>query len=80
MNRPNARGIRRIHRNSHSNGRTALMHAACGGYKEIVQALIDNGADINAQDDKKNTAMTLAQKKGRTEIMETLKSAKTTFR
>jgi Ankyrin repeats (3 copies) len=31
-------------------GATALHHAAFGGHRDIVRALVENGADINAAD------------------------------
>jgi ankyrin repeat protein len=38
-------------------GRTPLMQAAIGGYEESAMALIEQGADINAQDKNGGTAL-----------------------
>ena len=31
-------------------GDTSLIHAAWGGYTDIVKILLENGADVNIQD------------------------------
>jgi ankyrin repeat protein len=56
-------------------GETALMMAASGGSPEIVQALLDKGADVNAKFTATGkTALTLAEERGHTLIMELLRS------
>ena len=57
-------------------GWTALMSAAEKGYTEIVQALLAEGADVNARLEKGNwTAVTLAAHHNHTDIVELLKKA-----
>jgi ankyrin repeat protein len=56
------------------NGMTALMHAAKTGHKDIVQILLDEGADPNKVH-AKMTALTLAEEGGHTEIVDVLKQA-----
>ena len=46
--------------NPDKNGNTALHFAALNGNKLFAQALIDNGADINAQDKESQTPLHLA--------------------
>jgi len=43
-------------------GRTALMHAASGGSKDIVQLLLSSGADVNAVDQLGRTPLMYAAK------------------
>ena len=43
-------------------GGTALLHAAFGGHKEIVELLIANGADVNAKNDSGRTSLNWADK------------------
>ena len=43
-------------------GGTALMHAAFGGYKEIVELLIAKGADVNPKNDRGQTPLDWADK------------------
>ena len=45
-------------------GKTALMRAAEMGYGDIVDLLLDNGADATAKNESEDTALTLAVKKG----------------
>ena len=40
-----------------SKGRTTLMHAANGGYHEIVQLLLASKADVNAVNEAEGTAL-----------------------
>ena len=60
-------------------GWTALMHAAWfwtrDEYTQIVRVLLDSGADVDAKDVYDNTALTFAQKKGLTAIVDLLKKA-----
>lgn len=54
------------------NGNTPLMWAASEGYEEIVQMLIDNGAEVNLQNYKGETALFLAASRGFSEIVASL--------
>jgi ankyrin repeat protein len=38
-------------------GRTALHWAAANGHSKVMRLLIDHGANVNAQDDTKRTAL-----------------------
>ncbi|KAG7456568.1 hypothetical protein MATL_G00237170 [Megalops atlanticus] len=49
-------------------GQTALMLAVSHGRQEMVQVLLDCGADVNAQDDEGSTALMCASEHGRTDI------------
>ncbi|KAJ7152007.1 ankyrin repeat-containing domain protein [Mycena filopes] len=51
---------------------SALQAAAMEGHKEIVQLLIDHGADVNAQGGKYSDALQVAEKSGRREIVQLL--------
>lgn len=53
-------------------GRTALMYAAMGGDVATVQRLLDLGADVDAVDAMGNTAVDLAAKNGRQDVVELL--------
>ncbi|MCK5605998.1 ankyrin repeat domain-containing protein [Candidatus Pacearchaeota archaeon] len=57
-------------------GRTALIVAADKGYADIVKALIDKGADIDAQDSFGKTALQWAKDKSHGAIVEILKNAR----
>jgi len=56
-------------------GYTALMGASEYGYTEIVKLLIEEGADVNAQDYMGYTAFNFASKEGHTEIIKLLRDA-----
>ena len=56
-------------------GDTALMLAARYGHKEIAQALLDKGANPDAQDKGGYTALMLAAHKGHKEIAGLLEKA-----
>ena len=58
-----------------SKGITSLIGAAAGDHIEIVQALIDAGADVNAKDHSGWTALDHAAVKGHTEIVKILLKA-----
>lgn len=46
-------------------GNTALTWAAFKGSKSLVELLLQNGADINAVNDRKNSALILSIDSGR---------------
>jgi ankyrin repeat protein len=46
------------------NGWTALMAAAYTNNVEIVNLMIENGADVNARDDMARTALAVAKMRG----------------
>ena len=45
-----------------------LRKASAGGYKEVVQRLLDRGADVNAQEGYK-TALQAASREGNKEVV-----------
>ncbi|CEJ55150.1 hypothetical protein PMG11_01425 [Penicillium brasilianum] len=53
-------------------GRTALFQAAWRGHKEIIQLLLEKGADVNAKDDYGGTALIQAAKGGHEAIVHLL--------
>lgn len=57
-------------------GETILFWASAGGYKEMVELMLDSGVDIYAKDNKGNTALAIAFKFGNMEIVELLKEYK----
>jgi len=54
---------------------TALMMAAIRGNKPLVQALLEGGADPRREDDKGQTALAFAQKKGHADVAALLSAA-----
>lgn len=50
-------------------GWTLLMTAACAGSLQVVQLLVESGADTTIKDKAGSTALSLAQKKNRTEVV-----------
>eukprot|EP00758_Cryptobia_borreli_P009038 Tbor_TRINITY_DN5441_c4_g4::TRINITY_DN5441_c4_g4_i3::g.25458::m.25458 len=58
--------------NKDSTGWTPLHYAADKGCKEICEALLDEGANINAKDDFKRTALHLAANAGHSDMVEFL--------
>lgn len=58
------------------NGFTPLMLASLVGSNEIVKMLANAGADINIENDKGETAISLAEKNKQTKIVKYLKSLK----
>lgn len=58
-----------------NNGNSALILAAEHGHIEIVEALIDEGADIELQNNRSETAYTKALQNGNTKILEILELA-----
>lgn len=59
-----------------SGGVTMLMNAANSGDLNRIRALVDKGADVNAQDDFGWTALRFAVRKGYTEAVQELITAK----
>lgn len=55
-----------------ASGYTALHHAAIGGHADVVQVLLDSGADINARGSGGETPLLLAAAKGNLEVVELL--------
>ncbi len=53
-------------------GWTALMAASLKGHAEIVQLLLDNGAEINAQSNDGITALIVATLNGEKEVIQVL--------
>ena len=51
---------------------TALIYASENGHIEIVEVLLDNGADVNAYNNYGNTALMMASENGHIEIVEML--------
>ena len=51
---------------------TPLMRAALFGDPQIVRALLEHKADVNAQDDEGNTALMLAASQGSARVVELL--------
>lgn len=49
-------------------GRTAIHHAARAGHTEVVKILIDKGADLDAQDLRGHSALTLAAASGNEDL------------
>jgi ankyrin repeat protein len=54
-------------------GNTALQFAAMSGHTEIVELLLENGADKSLKDNRGMTALQQAEMKGDREIIELLK-------
>jgi ankyrin repeat protein len=50
------------------NGGTALIYAAIRGSVEVVQVLLQHGADVNARDRDSKTALTYAVERGHQDI------------
>ena len=62
--------------NADSAGRTPIHHAITGGCsKEVIQVLIDHGADVNARDIKNATALWNACSKGNDDVINVLLNA-----
>ena len=56
-----------------SGGTSLLLHKAAGrGHKEIVELLIDEGADVNAKGENGWTSLHLAAGRGQKEIVKLL--------
>ncbi len=53
-------------------GRTALIHASTAGHTDVVEVLVNAGADANVMDSFGNTALLLACEKGYIEIVKLL--------
>ena len=51
---------------------TALMNFSANGELETVEALIENGADVNARDQEGHTALVEAARNGHIEIVKKL--------
>ena len=52
-----------------------MMVAAWRGHTDTVKALLDAGANVNAQDGDGETALSLAMKEGHTETANALRNA-----
>ena len=55
-----------------NNGRTALASASGKGHREIVELLLANGADVNANKNNGETALMAASQGGHREVVELL--------
>jgi len=53
-------------------GRTALMQAALAGLDEVVQDLLERGADVNAKSQEEQTALMLAADAGDVDLVKLL--------
>lgn len=53
-------------------GKTALHMVAAGGFDDIVSLLLENGADVNAEDDKRETPLSYAVSMRRVPVVEAL--------
>lgn len=71
-------GLDTINKTDISNiwNRTALMEAAAGGYLNIVQYLLDKGANPSLKDREGKTALDLAQEKNYTKIVTLLSNVR----
>eukprot|EP00427_Karlodinium_veneficum_P022469 CAMPEP_0169106144 /NCGR_PEP_ID=MMETSP1015-20121227/24180_1 /TAXON_ID=342587 /ORGANISM="Karlodinium micrum, Strain CCMP2283" /LENGTH=410 /DNA_ID=CAMNT_0009167565 /DNA_START=55 /DNA_END=1288 /DNA_ORIENTATION=+ len=58
-----------------SDGVSALMHAAMGGFLNVVRFLVERGARISAKDDTGETALMKACKEGQTDVIQYLLEA-----
>ncbi len=56
-------------------GYTALMYASEAGYVNVVKSLIKHGANINAKKKNGDTALSLAENNGHTEVARILREA-----
>ena len=56
-------------------GPTALIVAARFGHVAIVEALLERGAEVNAEDDYGQTALYFAKKNSKTRVIELLEAA-----
>jgi ankyrin repeat protein len=54
-------------------GKTALMHAVFNARKEVVQLLIEKKANVHARTNTEESALSLAMRGGRAEIIKILK-------
>ena len=66
------RGVNINKKNERDYNRTALLYASIYGYKNIVEILLKNGADINIQDVNGWTALIFASNHGHKDIVEIL--------
>ena len=60
---------------SNDDGGTALMFASAGGYEEVVQKLLANGATVNIKDNVGKTALDYANEERELEIARLLKTS-----
>jgi ankyrin repeat protein len=56
-------------------GYTALMYASREGHTEVAKLLIEEGVDVNAENNSGRTALKIARKRGRDEIVKLLEEA-----
>jgi len=50
-----------------------LHYAASGGYKDIVQILLDHKADVNVKNDAEATPLSIAASAGKRDVVALLK-------
>lgn len=59
-------------RTTDASGYTPLHYAATGGHTDVIEVLLDAGADVNARGSRGETPLLLAASKGNVEVVELL--------